>query len=185
MTAQLLDLACGGFLLCAVLVLWRREIAVIVRVFAVQGALLAVMVALLAVEEGSVELAVVAVVVALLRAVLLPLLLGRALAEAGPGRRETHRVDRVVAHVGHRPDRSIHRELQVHECYASEAPMKLAVALLEAGSTDCLSQPPARGSSLESPEPGFFILGAKSYGRGSTFLLRTGYEQVADVLARI
>ena len=46
-------------------------------------------------------------------------------------------------------------------------------------------QPPARGSSLESPEPGFFILGAKSYGRGSTFLLRTGYEQVADVLARI
>ncbi|MGE3286596.1 MAG: hypothetical protein AB7J32_10905 [Pseudonocardia sp.] len=97
MTAQLLDLACGGFLLCAVLVLWRREIAVIVRVFAVQGALLAVMVALLAVEEGSVELAVVAVVVALLRAVLLPLLLGRALAEAGPGRRETHPSVNVTA----------------------------------------------------------------------------------------
>jgi hydrogenase-4 component E len=97
MTAQLLDLACGGFLLCAVLVLWRRELAVIVRVFAVQGALLAVMVALLAVEEGSAELAVVAVVVALLRAVLLPYLLGRALASAGPGRRETHPSVNVTA----------------------------------------------------------------------------------------
>ena len=101
------------------------------------------------------------------------------------GRSETHRVDRIVAHVGHRPDRSIHRELQVHECYASHAPMRLAVALFEAGSTDCLSQPRAGGSSLENPEPGFFIVGAKSYGRGSNFLLRTGHEQVADVLARI
>ncbi len=32
-----------------------------------------------------------------------------------------------------------------------------------------------------NPEPGFFILGAKSYGRNSQFLLRIGWQQVDDV----
>ena len=32
--------------------------------------------------------------------------------------------------------------------------------------------------------PGFFILGAKSYGRLNTFLLRTGYQQVDEIVAR-
>lgn len=94
MTARLLDLACGGFLLCAVLVLWRRELAVIVRVFAVQGALLALIVALLAVQQGSARLGAVAVLVAVLRAAVLPHLLRRALAH---GRRETHPSVNVTA----------------------------------------------------------------------------------------
>jgi hypothetical protein len=34
---------------------------------------------------------------------------------------------------------------------------------------------------LTNPEPGFFILGAKSYGRNNTFLMRVGWEQVAEV----
>ena len=35
---------------------------------------------------------------------------------------------------------------------------------------------------LASGEPGFHLIGAKSYGRASTFLLRTGYAQVEIVL---
>jgi hypothetical protein len=35
---------------------------------------------------------------------------------------------------------------------------------------------------MENPEPGFFILGAKSYGRNSQFLMRIGWEQVDDVV---
>ena len=35
--------------------------------------------------------------------------------------------------------------------------------------------------TLVNPEPGFFIVGMKSYGRGSKFLLRVGHEQVAMV----
>ena len=35
--------------------------------------------------------------------------------------------------------------------------------------------------TLRNPEPGFFILGAKSYGRNSQFLLRIGWQQVDDV----
>lgn len=94
---------------------------------------------------------------------------------------ETHRVDRILANVGYRPDRTLYAELQVHECYASEGPMKLAAALLAGGSTDCLSQVSYGPESLLNPEPGFFILGAKSYGRNSLFLMRIGFEQVRDL----
>jgi hydrogenase-4 component E len=94
---QLLDLACGAMLLTAVLVLWLRELAVIVRVFALQGLALATLVGVLAVHERSVELAVVAVGVLVLRAGLLPHLLRRALAGAGETRRETRPLVNVPA----------------------------------------------------------------------------------------
>lgn len=86
---QLLDLACGGLLLTAVLVLWRRELAVIIRVFAIQGVALAALVGVLAAHEGSAELWVVAAGVLVLRAGVLPYLLRRALVSAGEARRET------------------------------------------------------------------------------------------------
>jgi hypothetical protein len=35
---------------------------------------------------------------------------------------------------------------------------------------------------LKNPEPNLFIIGMKSYGRGSAFLLRLGHEQVQHVL---
>ena len=38
---QLLDLACGGLLLTAALALWRVRLAVVVRVFVLQGVALA------------------------------------------------------------------------------------------------------------------------------------------------
>jgi len=90
-------------------------------------------------------------------------------------------VDRILAHVGYHPDNSVYRELQVHECYASAAPMKLAAALLGESAADCLTQTSKGADVLKNPEPNFFILGAKSYGRGSTFLIRIGLQQVEEV----
>lgn len=87
-------------------------------------------------------------------------------------------VDRIIAQVGYRPDRSLYEELQIHECYASQGPMKLAAALLGETSNDCLSQSSPGADTLKNPEPGFFILGAKSYGRDSRFLIRIGLEQI-------
>lgn len=86
---QLLDLACGALLLTAVLILWRRELTVIIRVFAVQGFALAVLVAVLAAHEHSIELGAVAAGIAILRAGVLPYLLRRALSRGGEVRRET------------------------------------------------------------------------------------------------
>ncbi|SDZ36242.1 hydrogenase-4 component E [Amycolatopsis xylanica] len=95
--AQALDLACGALLLTAVLIVWRRELAVIIRVFAAQGLALAALVAVLAAHERSLELAVVAAGIAVLRAGVLPYLLRRALAGAGQGRRETRPLVNVAA----------------------------------------------------------------------------------------
>ena len=93
---QLLDLACGVFLLAAVLVLWRRRLAAIVRLFAIQGAALAGPVAVLAVHQHDAELGAVAVGILLLRAIALPILLRRALQAAGETR-ETQPLVNVAA----------------------------------------------------------------------------------------
>jgi cation diffusion facilitator CzcD-associated flavoprotein CzcO len=94
-------------------------------------------------------------------------------------------VDRVLALNGGVGDYSIYRQLQVHECYATSAPMKLSAALLGAAAGDCLEQQSHGPETLTNPEPGFFILGAKSYGRNSQFLMRIGWEQVSDVFGLI
>ncbi len=91
-------------------------------------------------------------------------------------------VDRILANVGFHPERSIYEELQIHECYASHGPMKLAAALMGESSADCLTQASPGASTLINPEPNFFILGSKSYGRSSRFLLRVGLEQIGQVV---
>jgi thioredoxin reductase len=97
----------------------------------------------------------------------------------------TWNVERVIANVGYTPDAALYRELQVHECYASLGPMKLAAALAGQRGVDCLKQTGHGPETLRNPEPNFFILGAKSYGRNTHFLLRIGFEQVRDVFTLI
>jgi cation diffusion facilitator CzcD-associated flavoprotein CzcO len=93
--------------------------------------------------------------------------------------------DHVVSLTGYTGDPTLYRQLQVHECYATGAPMNLSAALLAASgaSADCLAQPTPGIDRLRTPEPDFFILGAKSYGRLNSFLLRTGYQQVDEVIS--
>jgi len=104
---------------------------------------------------------------------------------SGPGGTSEIEVDRILAHVGFAPDNTIYRELQVHECYATLGPMKLAAALAGGDAADCLAQAPVGGEALANPEPDFFILGAKSYGNRSNFLIRNGLDQVREVFALI
>jgi thioredoxin reductase len=94
-------------------------------------------------------------------------------------------VDRLIANLGYTPHTELYRELQIHECYASLGPMKLAAALLGQRNDDCLKQKSCGAETLRNPEPNFFILGAKSYGRNSNFLLRAGFEQVREVFTLI
>ena len=100
----------------------------------------------------------------------------------GDGPQEQHRVDSILALTGGVGDHEIYRQLQVHECYATSGPMKLSAAILGADAGgDCLTQGSHGADTLVNPEPGFYILGDKSYGRNSTFLLRTGWSQVDEV----
>ena len=61
--------------------------------------------------------------------------------------------------------------------------MKLAAALLGSDSQDCVTQESHGADTLVSPEPNFFILGSKSYGRNTTFLMRVGWQQVEEVFS--
>jgi hypothetical protein len=112
---------------------------------------------------------------------------GRVAAELrrSDGRSEAVEVDRIVSLTGYVGDPSIYRQLQVHECWATSGPMNLAAELLDADATDCLEQESHGVESLRSPEPDFFILGSKSYGRNNTFLLTTGWEQVDEVFGAL
>jgi hypothetical protein len=98
------------------------------------------------------------------------------------GRMERVEADRVLALTGSVGDHALYRQLQVHECYATAAPMKLSAALLAAGGAgaDCMGQTGHGADTLVNPEPRFFILGAKSYGRNSAYLMRVGWQQVDD-----
>ncbi len=97
------------------------------------------------------------------------------------GEAEEIEVDRVLALNGGVGDHALYRQLQVHECYATSGPMNLAAALLGEAGGDCLAVSSHGPDTLRNPEPGFFILGAKSYGRNSQFLLQAGWQQVDDV----
>ena len=88
--------------------------------------------------------------------------------------------DAVVGLTGYRPDVSLLSELAVEVSPATEGAARLSRAL--ASVTDCLSVPAVAPSDLESGEPRFHLVGAKSYGRLPTFLLRTGLQQLETVL---
>jgi cation diffusion facilitator CzcD-associated flavoprotein CzcO len=94
-------------------------------------------------------------------------------------------VDRVLSLTGAVGDQQIYRQLQVHECYATCGPIKLSAALLGAAAGDCLEQTSHGVEALTNPEPGFYILGSKSYGRNNSFLLRVGWDQVTEVFAAL
>jgi 2-polyprenyl-6-methoxyphenol hydroxylase-like FAD-dependent oxidoreductase len=93
-------------------------------------------------------------------------------------------VDRIVVTTGFRPDLSFLRELRVDLDPAVEAPPKLT-PLIDPNVHSCGTVPPHGIDELAHPEPGFVIVGSKSYGRAPTFLMRTGYEQVRSVVAEL
>jgi thioredoxin reductase len=88
--------------------------------------------------------------------------------------------DAAIALTGYRPDLSLCSELAVEVSPATEGAARLARAL--ANVTDCLSVPAVSAADLASGEPGFHLVGAKSYGRLPTFLLKTGLQQLETVL---
>jgi thioredoxin reductase len=100
------------------------------------------------------------------------------------GRPVTLSVDRIVVATGFRPELEMLRELRVALDPVVEAPPALA-PLIDPNLHSCGTVPPHGAVELAHPEPGFYIVGAKSYGRAPTFLMATGYEQVRSVVAEI
>jgi hypothetical protein len=88
--------------------------------------------------------------------------------------------DEIVGLTGYRPDLSFLSELALEIAPDTEGSARLARALSSV--TDCLSVPSVAPSDLDSGEAGFYLAGAKSYGRARTFLLKSGYSQLETIL---
>jgi len=93
-------------------------------------------------------------------------------------------VDLLVPATGFRPNLAILSELRLALDPAVDAPHQLG-PLIDPEFHSCGSVEPHGEKLLAHPEPGFYIVGMKSYGRAPTFLMATGYEQVRSIAAAL
>ena len=104
--------------------------------------------------------------------------------ETAEGPRRIGPADRIVVATGQRPDLTMTRELRLELDPWLES-VKALGPLIDPNLHSCGSVAPHGYRELAHPEPGFYTIGVKSYGRAPTFLLLTGYEQARSVAAAI
>jgi thioredoxin reductase len=104
--------------------------------------------------------------------------------ETAEGTRRLGPVDRIVVATGQRPDLAMTRELRLELDPWLESVRALG-PLIDPNLHSCGDVPPHGHRELAHPEPSFYTIGVKSYGRAPTFLLLTGYEQARSVVAAI
>ncbi len=85
---------------------------------------------------------------------------------------------------GFRPDLEMLREVRLELDPSLESSRALG-PLIDPNVHSCGTVRPHGARELAHPEPDFFIIGMKSYGRAPTFLLATGYEQARSVAAEL
>ncbi|WP_341716471.1 NAD(P)-binding domain-containing protein [Micromonospora sp. FIMYZ51] len=107
---------------------------------------------------------------------------GHAELTAADGR--TLAADRIIAATGFRPDHTIAAELRLDLDPALGCTRTLA-PLIDPNEHSCGTVRPHGVDELTQPEPGYFAVGMKSYGRAPTFLMATGYEQVRSITAAL
>ncbi|MET4559610.1 thioredoxin reductase [Lysinibacillus parviboronicapiens] len=90
--------------------------------------------------------------------------------------------DELIVNAGNRPDFTINSELRLSIDTATESVQALA-PLIDPNEHSCGTVRAHGEEILRQPEKGFYIVGAKSYGRAPTFLMATGYEQVRSITA--
>jgi hypothetical protein len=93
-------------------------------------------------------------------------------------------IDEIIASTGSRPDLSFLHEIRIAIDPVLECVPKLAPHI-DPNFHSCGTVRPHGERELRQPEKGFYIVGAKSYGRAPNFLLLTGYEQVRSVAAAL
>jgi thioredoxin reductase len=100
------------------------------------------------------------------------------------GAEQTITAERIVAATGYRPDHAIAGELRL-DLDAVLGSTRALAPLIDPNAHSCGTVPPHGADELAHPEPGYYAVGVKSYGRAPTFLLATGYEQARSVVAAL
>lgn len=93
-------------------------------------------------------------------------------------------IDEIIANTGARPDFSFLREVRLRIDSSLESSAAIA-ELIDPNVHSCGTVRPHGEKELRHDDEGFYIVGAKSYGRAPTFLMATGYEQVRSVVAAL
>jgi hypothetical protein len=105
--------------------------------------------------------------------------------DTAEGERAIDGVHQVVAATGFRPDLGVLSELQLDLDPGLESPRVLG-PLITPEQHSCGTVAPHGWRELaHESEPGFFVVGMKSYGRAPTFLITTGNEQVRSIAAHL
>lgn len=98
--------------------------------------------------------------------------------------REIDGIDEIIVATGGRPDLSLSSELRVKLDPWIESTEQLA-PLIDPNVHSCGTVRPHGHRELAHPEPRYYAVGARSYGRAPNFLLATGHEQVRSVVAAL
>lgn len=93
-------------------------------------------------------------------------------------------VDEVIVVTGFRPDLSWLGEVRLDLDPVLSAPRALA-PLIDPNEHSCGTVYPHGTAELAQPDPGLYLAGMKSYGRATSFLALTGFEQVRSIVAEI
>jgi N-acetylglutamate synthase-like GNAT family acetyltransferase len=93
-------------------------------------------------------------------------------------------IDEIICATGQRPDLSLTSELRLKLDPWLESTEALG-PLIDPNLHSCGTVRPHGHRELAHPEPGFYTVGVKSYGRAPTFLMATGFEQARSVVAAI
>lgn len=93
-------------------------------------------------------------------------------------------IDQIICATGQRPDLAMVGELRLKLDPWLESTEALG-PLIDPNLHSCGTVRPHGHRELAHPEPGFYTLGVKSYGRAPTFLMATGFEQARSVVAAI
>jgi hypothetical protein len=93
-------------------------------------------------------------------------------------------IDEIICATGQRPDYAMATELRLKLDPWLESTEALG-PLIDPNVHSCGTVRPHGHRELSHPEPGFYTVGVKSYGRAPTFLMATGYEQVRSIAAAL
>ena len=93
--------------------------------------------------------------------------------------------DEIMAATGFRPDLAMLRELRLDARPGRREPARAGAADRPQRALAAARCRRTARASCAHPEPGFYVVGMKSYGRAPTFLMLTGYEQVRSVVAAL
>jgi cation diffusion facilitator CzcD-associated flavoprotein CzcO len=104
--------------------------------------------------------------------------------DAGGQQSEFAGFDEIICATGQRPNLDMTRELRLKLDTWLESTEALG-PLIDPNLHSCGTVRPHGHRELAHPEPGFYTLGVKSYGRAPTFLMATGFEQARSVVAAL